>query len=588
MTYQEYLQIYQSKMMDMYRMNARIASLAEKVRDKDQTLTDEATRNKIINAHVATSFLWTGQIQDEKHFNQYMEDLKDLPQLLESPSTDGTVLDLVAKTDEEKEAFRNDVIPVYMMFQPEPVNAVPNANQEPVNAVPNVNQDVVNAVPNVNQDVVNEQQPEPEPERDPAADFVDIDEQQVHDVGAQQYIKQIQSKVKNKKTASIDDIANVLAVRALTDAQRKDASNLLSHTVTYKKSNVRDPNTIGIDQIREYADKIRKDPILNTYLTDRKSQKAIQEALTSGNAGALDDYMKKIFREMPLASYPAQSAFARYMPTVQERIEYLQDKFGKSKDEGAFAYAAAEILVMRNMIKSERDNKKLLNVRLNEEQMKIYNDRVAKLAEDKDFIKLVNDPKNKKALTSGHGGDFIEKIRIDQARKEAAGGNFSENLKNELKENTLQGQLERCAADARNLLMEINTELSNLDNDGKEVKDMRKTWKLVENAQNITARYLATRTQIAKYGNSELIRGMTKDVPWTQQEERLKKVKQSEQYNNMTKNISAAKSKPILTNISTETETLLSDAQNSLKPAAKNAPAQEKEVNEAEPILPAN
>lgn len=568
MNYQEYLQMQTQKMMEMFKATNRLGSITAKLNENPE-LTDEETRMKLVNAHVAMSFLWGGLVKSEEQFNQFMEDIKDLPKLLGAPSKEGTVLDLVAKTDEEKVAFTNEVNPVYAMFHPEIAKvADPNAIAAEKNHP--------------------EPQPAPAPaeEANPAADFVVVDEEAVPDLSAQQYIKQVQSKVKNNKKATLDDIAEVLAVRAFTYAERKNPSNLQNTTVTYD-ADAYGPNFLGKKDIRDFAAKVKNNAILSTILTYPKNQKAVRDALTSGNAGALDDYVKKAFLEYPIGSYPNDPAFARYMPTVKDRIEFLQDKFGKSKSKDETALAAAEILVMRNMIKAERDNKKSLNVRLSGEQLKTYSDRVTQLANDPQFIALVNEPDNKKALVSGHGGDFIEKIRISQAKKEAAGGVFSDNLKKELKENTLQGQLEQCASDARSKLAELNTELDRLGKNENGKKDMSKTWDLINEAKDLTAKYLATRVMITKYGNSELIRGMTKDVPWSKQNEKLSKIKESEQYNNLTGKISPDKTREILGNISTEADELVQQTANSLKPAAKNT-GLEQQINadDVQPLQP--
>ena len=565
MTYQEYLQMQPQKMMEMFKANSRLATITSKLNENPE-LTDEETRMKLVNAHVAMSFLWGGLVKSEEQFNKYMEDIRDIPKLLGAPSKEGTVLDLVAKTDEEKVAFTKEVNPVYAMFHPEIAKAAdPNA------------------------DAAEEKQPELQPapakEANPAADFVVVDEDVVPDLSAQQYIKQIQSKVKNNKTASIDDIANVLAVRALTYAERKDASNLQNTTVSYADAEAFGPNYLGKKEIRDFAAKVKNNAILSSILTYPKNQKAVRDALTSGNAGALDDYVKKAFLEYPVGAYPNDPAFARYMPTVKDRIEYLQDFSKKTKNPQAVALAAAEILVMRNMIKAERDNKKGLNVRLTGEQLETFSDRVMELAGDPVFIELVNDPKNKKLLTSGHGGEFIENLRTDAAKGSVSVINFSENLKKELKENTLQGQLEQSAADARAKLQELKDESDRLKADKNPAKDMTKTWKLIEDAKDISAKYLMTKVQIAKHGQKELIKGMTKDVDWTKQNEMLPKIKESEQYKSITNNINPEKSRIMLENISNEVNTTLQQYENSLKPAVNKAPEAEK-GEEKFPIMP--
>ena len=253
-----------------------------------------------------------------------------------------------------------------------------------------------------------------------------------------------------QKEQAFDRMLKIMAARELVDSDRGKKKKLQENEV--------DPA-----DVKRRAEMMKKDPTFQKFLQalsdDPKKFKAAMAAATKrpGHGGGLDDMFKSFVKNQPPCEFRNDTILKRYMPTVKERLEVLQDQFrkciaadkemqsvdakldsiqkkstGKEKtiekllskrgklDERISDYApqrvAGEMIVLRNLIKADKGNKASLEKPipvaengelLTDDANELYNN-IGVIFEDEKIRDLVAD---------GHGGRMMEKVR-KQAHEE--------------------------------------------------------------------------------------------------------------------------------------------------------------------------
>ena len=278
-----------------------------------------------------------------------------------------------------------------------------------------------------------------------------------------------------QREKALDAFIYVMAVRNGADAVRNNKTNL-RNTSAEKIDIDKETNKLWSNpEFQGFLDALRQDP--------QKMNAALKAANANpGHCGGLDDMFKTYLKQSEPGRMPNNSVLRRYLPTVKERIEYLQKRAKadvkaaqnlkkvndrldvlKAKNNptekdlqkieelsgqklrldtqlasGNLARCAAEILVLRNSIHAVRKDESTLNrrVRCNEEEDTLSKETL-RLAKDRNFVKYLNkDPRTAELLLEGHGGRFIEKLR----EKEEA-GKFSGTLTDTLQETTIRKRM---------------------------------------------------------------------------------------------------------------------------------------------------
>ena len=273
-----------------------------------------------------------------------------------------------------------------------------------------------------------------------------------------------------------------------------------------------------------------------------------------------------------------------YTPDASKK----QIKAGDAKDIYA---AAAEIAVLRNMVKAEKGEKSTLTRKLSPEQMANLKEQIETLSKDPSFREMLNDEKTRSLVTSGHGGDFLDRVR----RSEKNHPNMSKNASAILNSGTLGAHIEGLKKQASDLFTELNDELTRVRNAPEAERDMEKAWETIEKSKKLLAEYIAcdniSRKPVKGAVNTEA--RLLQDVPASKISEQVSKRDSNQAFNDLTKGISPAKTLEILHNLATKSpdEVLRGLAeQEPILPAEKKAvPKQEVKQQEGPAVnLPNN
>ena len=266
--------------------------------------------------------------------------------------------------------------------------------------------------------------------------------------------------------------AGLLATRDLAGAKRGSLSSIIR-------------SYVGRNEIRDRAKEFMEKPghmkdFLNKLATDKKLLAKAEKAAGKGHGGGIDDLFKDYLKNLPAGNLHNDQALARYMPTVQERIEALQTQAKKLKSTGFTPDAqAAEIVILRNMIKAERKVKDSLDhpIPTGGRDLSAETNKVVKSVA---FKELLSDRKIGSLITKGHGGEMLTEMR--KAYSLLPDRTYSEEAENALNEGSFGGRITQIKEEAGKLKERLNNLKKNLlSDDVNEVYDLSR--KLI--AENI-------------------------------------------------------------------------------------------------------
>ncbi len=254
--------------------------------------------------------------------------------------------------------------------------------------------------------------------------------------------------------------ATIMAVREIADVKRNQPSKLIRDVQSQYQIEQKRDEFLKSPAMKGFFDKLASDP---KFLA-----KAEKEA-AKGHCGGVDTLMHDYLTNLPAGQLSNDPALKRFMPTVKERIEALQTQAKASLKKHETPYAqAAEIVILRNMVKAERKFKDSLDlpIPLNEKSLdeRIIDENTAgkkepaknelaaavqKLANRKSFQSLVQEEKVSSALKSGHGGQMVTEMR-NHVSNHAGREGFDE-ANASLQENTFDGRLKQIKTEAAKL-----------------------------------------------------------------------------------------------------------------------------------------
>ena len=393
---------------------------------------------------------------------------------------------------------------------------------------------------------------------------------------AAKYIEDLKAGATSYATFTSTDTARILAARLLADSKIGYADRLIAKEVTDS-------------EVEKTAEWIKKNTSFDTFF-NQNGKKIYNAAKARGHGGGIDKLFKEYITNLPVGQLPSRVLYTRYMPTALERIDAIkkQIKSGDAKDIYA---AAAEIAVLRNMVKAEKGEKSTLTRKLSPEQMANLKEQIETLSKDPSFREMLNDEKTRSLVTSGHGGDFLDRVR----RSEKNHPNMSKNASAILNSGTLGAHIEGLKKQASDLFTELNDELTRVRNAPEAERDMGKAWETIEKSKKLLAEYIAcdniSRKPVKGAVNTEA--RLLQDVPASKISEQVSKRDSNQAFNDLTKGISPAKTLEILHNLATKSpdEVLRGLAeQEPILPAEKKAvPKQEVKQQEGPAVnLPNN
>ncbi len=205
----------------------------------------------------------------------------------------------------------------------------------------------------------------------------------------------------NRMELDPDQIAKVLVIRDLANAERGDAKNL--NGCTLKET-----------QIRTAARELKKDQTFQNFIKklndDPVKYRAALSAASTGHCGGLDDMFKAYVKQLPAGQMSNATPLKRYLPTVLERIEILQKQAKKKPALGAAA--AAETIALRNIVRAQRDAKSRLNKIIPTSKSDLLGREIAALKNDKELTTYLGTARVQELLQKGHGGRMLENVRL--------------------------------------------------------------------------------------------------------------------------------------------------------------------------------
>ncbi|MCR5336994.1 MAG: hypothetical protein K6E75_00410 [Lachnospiraceae bacterium] len=266
------------------------------------------------------------------------------------------------------------------------------------------------------------------------------------------YLKHMMSGDKRQAKDSFkqypkDYFATIMAARDIAGVERNQPSILMRTSISqYDLKKRREALIHPGGHLAQFLDKLASDP---AYLA--KAEKAA----SAGHCGGVDDMFKDYLKNLPAGQLKNDDpSIARFMPTVQERIEALQKQAKACRKKGEMPYAqAAEIVVLRNMIKAERYEKDSLNFKI-PLPGKNLSDEVTKMASRESFRDVVTEPKVLSNIGSGHGGEMLTQMR--KAYGKTVGKKDYKAAAEVLAEGTFDGRLKQIKLEAGQYRKELD------------------------------------------------------------------------------------------------------------------------------------
>ena len=520
------LQEYRAKQQQISFAAINLPRILAPIKDKIDHLQGESLEAKnakdLVNKIYASNGLMisTSANTDEETFNRGVEGLDLLPKLLnlEVPGEPGrTMQDVLmeGKSEEERVKITQNIfaygqlvgIPAYIPESMDQKKQAEKAGHQVKEAAQNLKEEELYKA-NRNRSIPEFGKEDLTGEKRTAAEWID----DLREFGG----------------VTEQNVAEIMAARLLANSVRG---------VKLSKTGLQDTE-LTRTQIIKTAGMLKNSTAFKTFW--KENEKGIKDAYGKGHGGGLDDLFKESIRTTPAGTLPTEGIYSRYMPTVLERIDALKDQI---KQDYNAETAAAEIVILRNMIGAEKGQKNTLNKKLTIEQMNELNGQVHALARDPAFKNMLKDQKIQSLMKKGHGGDMLERMRKLQKNYP----DMDPNTKSLMNGTTIGHHIANVRQTAANIAQDIRAELNKVQNvPGK--RNMEPVYAQIEKANKALAEYLALDNQARKSGNRE--DGLLQDVPTEKINEQVNNRNKNEVFNHITKNLSPDKAITIMKSVS--------------------------------------
>ena len=294
--------------------------------------------------------------------------------------------------------------------------------------------------------------------------------------------------------------AKIMAARMLAGSNPGDKDKLDSTQLTASAVSAKARELLENRQFRGFLDSLKGEQL----------HRAESAVASRGHCGGLDDMFRDYLKNLGAGKLTNEALLDRYMPTVQERIEILQKQTEKNAENGQVSCAAeaAEITVLRNMVRAERNEKTRLQKKIPTTEQSSLEKQTFLLRNSELYLKRVGmagTGEFRDLVRKGHGGEMVEKLRLEEKNMPQ-----SEQVRKLLYENTLGGRLETIKKDAEKLREKLGSAVDKHGGDSPEAEAA------VKQAKGLLAEYLALdmlcRNPVTMQLDPEL---MKQGIPWS-------------------------------------------------------------------------
>ena len=200
-------------------------------------------------------------------------------------------------------------------------------------------------------------------------------------------------------------IARIMAARELSNSVRGKKSTL-NKPLDDKGITRRAAEIMANKSFKDFAEKLKQPENLSKVEAIFKK--------THSHGGELDDLFRDYLTKRPAGELENDPNLKRWMPTVKQRVEFLQSEAAKAQKKKETPYKeAAEILLLRQAADVKRGGKGLdAHIPVaGEKGVTSLRDSVQKYAGSDDFQAAFNKPDVKKYILAGHGGEMVERLK---------------------------------------------------------------------------------------------------------------------------------------------------------------------------------
>ena len=326
----------------------------------------------------------------------------------------------------------------------------------------------------------------------PARDFIESIRDHCFPVVNTKYID------KTVKSKYVNNMLLIIAARQLAGSTRNDAGTLNTE--------------IKYEDVFKRVEEMKKDPVIKNFILDTVNDKytlitAVNGAKQRpGHGGKLDDMLKEYVRNLPPGEISNDKLHERYLPTVKERIEIIQNQtktllkeeaktiVDLRKQKETIHKAIAETIILRNLAKADKGSKSSLDKPIPCEEEDTLKCNVEKLIACRTFQDICDRRGMKELLFNGHGGNLTHMIREHYfSGLEIKDKNMSEILE----QNTIKRRMEELSKQVE----EIKDGLSEINNSRKAIAILTEYTFLMNQGLDKTTH----RPVMSRYN---------KDVPW--------------------------------------------------------------------------
>jgi hypothetical protein len=315
------------------------------------------------------------------------------------------------------------------------------------------------------------------------------------------------SAYKNGSKDPRDIIVKIMAARYVAESERNDSTKL-SKTMTDTKLN---------EAVKMLNDNQLFTDWLDKVLEDSKLRDKAVDAVCTGHGGKLDDMFKMHLANSKTAQLDIPAELDRYRPSALMRIEVLQKRADNIVKKGySPSKELAEIIVLRNAIRAERNAKSSLKTQIPKDYAK-YKDDIEHLAGDENFNNIIKRNSVRDYITTGHGGKMIENIRLQYKLTDNNLKTLS--VTDIIDEGTIGGRLSMLKRKADELNKTVSA-IADAEREGTDNHTTKQKSDLSDEAIDLVAEYLALSIHRASIKDANVDE---MNIPW----EKVNEIKRS-------------------------------------------------------------
>lgn len=213
---------------------------------------------------------------------------------------------------------------------------------------------------------------------------------------AQKYIGKNKTAFMSNSDLFKQTITRIMATRMAVNSELGKGKTLNVMTDVQNRYKV-EQQLLGNKHFQDFLSNISQDP---------NKVKVALSAACKGHGGGLDKMFTAYLKTRPAGELNNDPAISRFMPTVKDRIEYLQSQASAfyGKERTAPVEEIAEIVALREISKAERNRKSLLMNKIPTDAS--LSEKTKKYAHDAQFGARCQSRSVLEFFNKGHGGEM--------------------------------------------------------------------------------------------------------------------------------------------------------------------------------------